>query len=315
MSSFFIRDCFRSLRLSMITPTSSHPDSGSATNVVSLRPTAFARRRSPPPCLSDFHLPPAGGEPPSRDLLRLIIAFIGALVFSCPCWFPLVNQRTPTAYFSTTIGKRLTVRLTDGSSLTLNTNTALTIESTRQKLHVNLKKGELLCNMTENAVRNLVVTAGNTRITDVGTIFSVQRTDQGVQLVVKEGVVLISGAGFPQVSLVRNQRALVDTNQPRLTVDNISPDEVARRLSWRHGHLIFQSEKLSVVIRELNRYNANIALAVTDPAIANMLITATLDPTDPVGFLKRIPGLLSNVSWTIEQSPNGASTYKLRSTH
>jgi len=248
--------------------------------------------------------------------LRGIIALIGALVLSFPSWYSIAFQRSHTAYFATAIGKRLTVRLTDGSSLTLNTNTALTVESTRQVLRVNLEKGELLCNMTENAVRNLVVTAGKIRITDVGTIFLIRKTEtnKGVQLVVKEGVVLISGADLPQVSLMRNQRALVADHQPNPAIANISPDEVERQLSWQYGRLIFQKEALSAVIYEVNRYNANIKLAVTDPMIANSPITIVLDPANPVEFVKRIQTLLPNAHWTVRPSPNGISTYTLHST-
>ena len=263
-----------------------------------------------PDGLGDFHLPP-GNEPPPRNPLQVVLALIGALVLSTPAWLPLATL-TPPGRFSTAIGQRKIVRLGDGSWIMLNTDSELDIKQDHGKPHLYLNKGEVLCNLTHNPGRHLVVSVGNISIADVGTVFSVRKTDNNVRVIVKEGEVRISGAGAVDEPVAQNKRAVVAVSEAHSIIDNLSPEEVDRKLSWQFGRLTFQNERAASVVEEINRYNASTKILITDPTIANQSITIVVNPTDPTDFVTRFLGLHSEAKWDVTTSRKGISTYRLQ---
>lgn len=271
---------------------------------------------TPPPWYGDFHLPPGGNDPPPRKFRRGIIGLLGAMFISSLWWYPVVSRIISAQNLTAPIGKRLFVRMNDGSIFVLKPDSTLVIWHDRQKLRLELRKGDVLCDLARNRYRQFELYVGDVRIVDAGTIFSVSKTTSGIDVVVKEGAVRVSGPHLAQTSLAHDQRARVDDRAQYSTVDDVSPEEVARRMAWRDGYLVFQQEKLSEVVHELNRYNAHIKIRVTDPAIADLPITFLVrDPSDLTGFLKRLPQLMPNVASVDVPASGGISTYELRRIH
>ena len=116
-----------------------------------------------------------------------------------------------------------------------------------------------------------MVDAGTTRITVLGTEFSVHRTPQGIELMVLEGSVrLESGLGGDDehVSLVLEAGAVARTGGDRsVLVERRGLDRLARDTSWREGQLYFDETRLADVAAEFNRYN-HTHLVIADPDIA-----------------------------------------------
>ena len=194
----------------------------------------------------------------------------------------------------------------------LNTDSELDIKHDHGKPHLYLNKGEVLCNLIHNPSRQLVVSVGNIRIADVGTVFSVRKTDNNVRVIVKEGDVRISGAGALDEPVAQNQRAVVAVSEAHSMIDTLSPEEVDRKLSWQFGRLTFQNERAASVVDEINRYNASTRIAITDPVIANQSITMVVNPADPTDFVTRFLGLHPDAKWDVTTSRKGISTYRLQ---
>lgn len=107
----------------------------------------------------------------------------------------------------------------------------------------------------------------------VGTEFNIEITrEQRIELMVTEGVVLVGiveGAvdeGSPEAPLVLTQAAtLVAAGQAvtidkgadpaaPLVTDTLDTKDIAVKLSWREGNLIFRGESLEEAVSEVERY-------------------------------------------------------------
>src|SRR5437879_5428946 len=100
------------------------------------------------------------------------------------------TRPTPSGQdYATTIGKMEAVRLADGTQVELNTNTRLHADVTGRT--VRLDSGEAYFDVVHDASRPFTVYAGNRRITDIGTKFSVFRNGDDVRVTVREGKVRV----------------------------------------------------------------------------------------------------------------------------
>ena len=83
------------------------------------------------------------------------------------------------------------VRLADGTQVELNTNTRLHADVNGLSRTVMLDSGEAYFDVVHDAKRPFTVYAGNRRITDIGTKFSVFRDGDDVRVTVREGKVRV----------------------------------------------------------------------------------------------------------------------------
>ena len=170
---------------------------------------------------------------------------------------------------ATPVGGEKRVALSDGSKLTLNTDTQVRAEVTGTRRLVVLEKGEAFFDVRHDSAHPFTVIAGDHRITDLGTRFSVRRAGEVVTVVVEQGRVRIEPIA-PSVLLATDTglasavepAAIVDRNAVAVVSDRairvVHQDEaqVARDLTWRDGVLSFNQTTLAEAADEFNRYNA-----------------------------------------------------------
>jgi transmembrane sensor len=196
----------------------------------------------------------------------------------------LVEPSSQISY-STPIGGRQHVILDDGSVLDLNTNTEVRVQFTAAQRKILLDRGEVLLSVAHDASRPMEVVAAGIVSRAVGTKFSVRLYDNAsVETLVTEGRVLVlreqrlmglSAAPKPIArTLVPGDRIFVDARTARIT--RLSPKEIERTLQWTTGRISFHEEKLSEVIREVNRYNTR-KLVILDRKVAGTRIGGGFD--------------------------------------
>ena len=217
-------------------------------------------------------------------------------------WYAVEQRNTQT--YATHIGEFHRVVLEDGSSIQLNTDSEVRVHYSSRYRHVDLTRGEALFQVAKNKEKPFDVEAGDTTVRAVGTAFSVRLHEAGanerVDVVVSEGRIAINPPS-PQtyaagsVATVRNGR--VDA-----TV--VEGEDITSKLSWTTGRLMFQGEKLSDVVDEINRYNLR-KLQVTDPDIAELKIGGTFQATDPDGFARALSAAFGIKSHLVPKSFGG----------
>ncbi|HXB52979.1 MAG TPA: FecR domain-containing protein [Rhizomicrobium sp.] len=170
-------------------------------------------------------------------------------------WF----WRTPAPSvqsYATAVGQRQALRLADGTQIELDTNTHLRADLNGKSRTVTLDSGEAFFDVVHDASRPFTVYAGNRRITDIGTKFSVFRDGDDVRVVVKEGQVKIEQIGQPQAVPLLAQAGHEIIAKGSETLLAGKPDqEISNDLSWRRGVLVFNQQTLADAAEQFNRYN------------------------------------------------------------
>jgi len=199
--------------------------------------------------------------------------------------------RSGADHFNTRKGEVRVVPLADGSVMTLNTASKVTVSYTRERREVRLIEGEALFDVAKDPARPFLVQAGDTWVRAVGTSFTVRRLgDAPVQVLVREGVVEVKDrAGLPArpVRAAANTRLVASAAGIAAAAAPITPSEVSRELSWREGRIAFEGETLAQAAGEFSRYS-DTRIVIDDPAIAGQEITGLFQANDPVGFAQAV---------------------------
>jgi transmembrane sensor len=164
------------------------------------------------------------------------------------------TRHTPSGQdYATTIGKMEAVRLADGTQVELNTNTRLHADVTGRT--VRLDSGEAYFDVVHDASRPFTVYAGNRRITDIGTKFSVFRNGDDVRVTVREGKVRVEVLDDTGAPVVAEAGHVVVTKGGETLVLTKPDSDIAQDLGWRSGMLTFNQQTLAEAAEQFNRYN------------------------------------------------------------
>lgn len=170
-------------------------------------------------------------------------------------WLTLHRPVSPGQDYATGIGRFQAVRLADGTKVELNTNTRLRADVNDARRTVTLDSGEAYFDVVHDDKRPFTVYAGNRRITDIGTKFSVFRNGDDVRVTVREGKVRIEVMnGTGKQVLAETGHVLVTKGLETLIITKPDSD-IANDLSWRDGMLVFNQQTLAEAAEQFNRYN------------------------------------------------------------
>ena len=197
-------------------------------------------------------------------------ATAGVVIYLAPArpdWFDA--WPVPSAWsqrLATPVGEIRTVKLPDGSSVTLDTGTILRWRFSDSARRLALMRGRARFAVAHNPGRPFVVMAGGGQVTAHGTLFDVSlMPGRSVSVTLLQGVVEVDGA-------VGADRARPTTLAPGQALA-FSRDQPAPRLrrvpvaaqTWPTGMLTFTGTPLSQAVAEANRYSRiPIRLATAD---------------------------------------------------
>ncbi len=222
-----------------------------------------------------------------RSKLRLVgwvAAGLLLMVGSAAWWTWVPSGRA----YETAVGGMADVPMTDGSNVTLSSDSALRIDFTLQERRVELRHGEAYFEVAKDANRPFIVRAGTTQVTAVGTKFSVRRDGEAVRVVVTEGKVRVErdsrAALRPPVTLVTAGDIALGS-ETGLLVKPVPLPQAEEILSWRSGYVVFHDTPLSEAVQEFNRYNIQ-KIVIEDPKIAELRIGGNFRATNVDGFVR-----------------------------
>lgn len=221
---------------------------------------------------------------PSGRLLPLGLAGAAALIL-CATGFAWLQQR-PLSY-ATAIGEKRTVELDDGSQILLDTNSTVLVRFSRNRRAVTLTSGRAMFDVEGDARRPFVVTAGDTKVTAVGTRFDVRLSGPGARVVLIEGRVAVRSeeASPAQWALTPGQQVTTSAPSPRVIAAN-----VPAATSWTVGRLTFENTPISIAVAEVNRYSLE-PIELRDRRISNIRISGIFNAGDTDGFVAALSDL------------------------
>lgn len=154
--------------------------------------------------------------------------------------------------FETGPGQRQTAKLADGSSITLNSGTRLTVAMADDRRAIVLERGEALFDVARDPARPFTVAAGERLVTVVGTAFNVRNLDRAVTVTVTRGLVDVGDAdGGAKQRLTPGQQISARAGQAPGPVTSVDAQAVT---AWTEGRLSFDNAPLPQVLAELSRH-------------------------------------------------------------
>ena len=207
-------------------------------------------------------------NPQRRAALGRLAALLAAPTLAWAGW-QLSQRQGWTADYRTGIGERHALSLTDGSQLTLNTDTAIDVRFAADQRLIVLRHGEILVDTAKALAatpRTLWVDTAQGRLACLGARFSVRCNEVHTQVVVLEGAVQITltrHTGSSPVRLQGPQRA-------EFSADTIAPPQVADSslTAWTRGMLMADNLRLDELVAELGRYSRGFVRC--DPSVAEL---------------------------------------------
>jgi transmembrane sensor len=267
-----------------------------------------------------------------RRWLSAAVAAAACVVLSLGVF--LAWDRKPTAQLSdagraaalhleTRHGEQLSHRLSDGSVLHLNTDSAVTIRYARTERLVTLTSGQADFEVAHEPERAFRVLAGSAEVVAVGTRFDV-RLEQGATVVtVVEGRVAVGPAPRPagrasqpdepgarrSVQVAADQQIRVIEGQWQGTPATVDAQRVT---AWLRRKIVFDQEPLERVAAEFNRY-APKPFEIATPALQKLEISGAFASNDTeafIAFLRSLKGVRVEITATkirVSQDPRTAA--------
>ncbi len=232
-----------------------------------------------------------------------------------------IPRAAEPALYETAVGEYRLVRLSDGTTMKLNTDTKIEVDYGDAMRRVQLLKGEAVFNVARNPERPFVVYSGETAAEAIGTSFIVRLRQQVTELSVIEGVVSFAkvvqaakgktgGAkpaqGREEIEKPQRERpavilkageALTSAQIPAapsaeeaVPVAVIAPRELQRKLSWTDGVFDFSDTPLQEVVDEINRYNP-MQVEIADAELRAMKFGGIFETSDPEALLEALEEL------------------------
>jgi transmembrane sensor len=199
-------------------------------------------------------------------------------------WSPLAPRDGATASrtYETARGVQGKWPLPDGSTLRLDTDSAVTARFSLTGRVLELRRGQLWVAVAHDVHRPLRVEAGTAEVVAVGTEFDVYRMAGMTRVTVTQGKVTVAVSAEPQ------RKLYVAADQEAQIVDGVLPAAAspARRretTAWLEKRIVFESRPLGEVADEFNRYNA-VPFLIDDPGLRRLLISGAFDAADTDSF-------------------------------
>ena len=201
--------------------------------------------------------------------------------------------------YRTAIGGLAMVPMEDGSKITLNTNSEITLGTVDAERRVYLERGEAFFEVAKDPTRPFIVYANDQRVIAVGTKFAVRLKPESVQIAVTEGQVrLEKRAAVLTLPEPLDRRASTHRNSPLLTPGSIADaharsvairqqpvSDIERSLSWRSGYVVLRKTLLGEAVAEFNRYNRR-ELVIDDPELAHIQVGGNFRSNNIDGFVR-----------------------------
>lgn len=218
---------------------------------------------------------------------RQWIATVGALALlgsTALVWHPAEAE-----VYQTKVGEQRRIVLRDGSRVLLDTNTRLKVYFSKSLRAVELQYGRANFHVSPDPRRAFVVRTGDREVVVTSSNFDVRRDDKRIS------VVLIRGSAFLKSANSRSNSETLHVGERLVATatDSVRLDKpnLVSLLAWQTGHAVFENEKLSDAVYEMNRYSA-VKLEIGDPVVARTRISGIYRLGDSAAFANSVSKLL-----------------------
>jgi len=207
--------------------------------------------------------------------------------------------------FETGVGEQRAVMLPDGTRMTLNTATRVSVTLAKARRTVQVSRGEALFEVAKDAARPFVVQVADANVTATGTTFLVRATPQardeasGVTLI--EGQVIVRRSGGAADGHLDEQIVMAPGERLRMGVAGVGTRDVpSSRLdrpkienltAWKRGEVVLDDVPMADAVAEMNRYS-NLPVGIADLEVIGALrVSGVMRAGDSEAFAHAVASL------------------------
>lgn len=188
-----------------------------------------------------------------RPYWRQVGALATAAMLAMAVWTGFRSYASDN--YATAVGEHKVATLDDGSRLTLDARSSVTVRMADERRELSLERGRAKFDVAYDPLRPFVVTVGDRKVIATGTAFSVERIGVQVRVILYEGHVAIVAPGVEGVpSQLRTPGYALTLPPPGYASASKETVDIARSLNWEQGQLDFQGETLAAAAERINRY-------------------------------------------------------------
>ncbi|WP_245416700.1 FecR family protein [Undibacter mobilis] len=220
----------------------------------------------------------------SRGVSRQMALAASIAILAIGVWqFPRL-QLWLNADYVTAAGVQSTVTLPDGSTMMLNSGSAVAIDFAAGRRNVHLLKGEAFFDVRHDPQHPFRVAAHFGDVEVKGTAFAVKTLDKLDQVVLERGVVDVrrSASAHDKSTLAPRQMATATAASIM-----VSPVDLAHALAWRDGRIVFDNEPFANVVDELRRYYPGSLIVIGD-SVKNLAVSGNYRIDDIEGAMRTL---------------------------
>ncbi len=200
----------------------------------------------------------------------------------------IVALRPDGQTYGTGVGQRLTMTLEDGSRVTLDTASSMSVRFSKSERRIVLDKGQVLFEVAHDPRRPLRVLANDASVTAIGTIFQVARDASRTRIMLVKGRISISAGAGTAPTYLGNPGDTFDVGGRRPAVGRSDP---AISTSWVDGKIDLRDVPLEAAISEVNRYTER-RVILDARSDAQTKVSGVFATGDPDAFAAAVEALL-----------------------
>lgn len=252
--------------------------------------------------------PAARQRPPRRHVAAGIVAaallLIAVLVTGGLFWSA---KQTASHLYATSTGERRTLVLKDGSHVTLDTDTRLSVTFSPQTRQLTLVHGRAFFRVAKDPDRPFLVTTPDGIVRATGTQFSVYEHDDAIEVTLVEGHVTVTPDSPANhhasvIAMRAGQRLLMGKGYPAPLLESA---RVNTDTAWLSGKLVFDDAPLPSAIAEFNRYTTD-KIVIGDDSLRSIHVTGVFRIDDNRAFVDAL-----KISYGLSAIERGANTIVL----
>jgi len=218
---------------------------------------------------------------------RHVLKVLGLLGVSGAAGVGVFATPTARADYRTAIGEKKSIALSDGTVITLNTQSALNVTETENRHQLHLLTGEMMVTTGQKMAANTLLNVGLTQgdVSTLGAQFSIRVRDTYSDVAVYQGAVKLR----PTIS----QRLIplhAGHGVQFLASGSSNLHSVSTEPGWLHGLLLANNQRLGDFLQELGRYRAGVIRC--DPQVANLRLSGVFPLADTDKILSSLTAVL-----------------------
>ncbi len=194
-----------------------------------------------------------------------------------------ISTTAQAAIYETGVGEIRTVRLSDGSTVILDTATRLRAQFSDKERQFDLQQGRVRFHVAVDRMRSFHVQAAGADITALGTTFDVSMIGAKPMVTVLEGSVELRG-----LNAASDQARTLPVGKS-MTLDAPMAERVASpaEARWVSGMLALDATPLAEAVAAINRYN-KVQIRLAEPFVPQVRVTGGFRVRDPEAFARAV---------------------------